>query len=428
MANRLKDQRVLSPKDGRPPRPYPFRFYGHAPADWAEGANAGHAWEVRFESAPGAATRVELARAWAGAVHNSPVATAAWVSAGDWALIRVGEDEPEDCEDLPGHYKAFFDGVEAGLRALHAVAPLVEVVFGNGTGGGTGAWESWSRKQQPLPSAYPDFGGYVRLYARALGAEEQTPDPSLGRGAADAASLAALHQETARLRSLAEAAAAPAPPPCAPNKPERAPKRSPEAVPVQDVPPLPYGDIQRLTRLHGQGILRKPEALHAAGGGLLTFRLAPGERFRQLSWLEADQRRGPALLLQLMAPPAKIRRTRTDGAVQALFDRSEDRVLARYKAGWTTTSLAEVDLPSGEVTVLREAPHLVGAAYLDDRRLLTLTHHELALFERVDQHTVSPLARLALGGRALFMLPGGRVGGGGGSGRRTAEGTTGGGS
>lgn len=144
-------------KDAR----FPFLFFGRRPGDWAEGANMGHAYELRFATPPDAKARLAIAKAFEAALAEGPVRTSdksdPWRWAGHWALFLVGERGPAPRDD-----DAFFDAMERALRAIHEVAPLAEAVFMGVRERGTSEWDRWSLEQQEGPSRNPHFGGYVR--------------------------------------------------------------------------------------------------------------------------------------------------------------------------------------------------------------------------------------------------------------------------
>ncbi|MCC7541910.1 MAG: hypothetical protein IT379_37165 [Deltaproteobacteria bacterium] len=139
---------------------FPFLFFGRRPGDWAEGANTGHGYEVRFQTPPDKQTRLAIAAAFEGALRDGPVRTSdadqPWLWAGHWALFNVGETRSPKGAD------AFFDAMEKAFRAIHEVAPLAEVVFMGVRERGTGDWDRWSLGQQEGPSRDPHFPDYLR--------------------------------------------------------------------------------------------------------------------------------------------------------------------------------------------------------------------------------------------------------------------------
>lgn len=155
---------------------FPFLFFGRRPGDWASGANMGHAYELRFCDPPKPKARIAIAKAFEQALKDTPVQTGdntnPWLWAGHWALFYVGERAPRD-ED------AFFDAIEKAVRAIHAVAPLGEVVFGGVRERGTSAWDQWSLQRQKGPSRNPHFTDHVRHpdadYEDILGAAPEEP-------------------------------------------------------------------------------------------------------------------------------------------------------------------------------------------------------------------------------------------------------------
>lgn len=181
---------------------YPFLFYGHRPAEWTEGANAGHFYELRFVRRGTPDELRAAAAAWVAALAGTPVVSVDWTFAGDWALVRCGEEIPSRGDT---HFEQFFSGIDRAMRAVHAALPLAEVVMGNARGGGTSAWDDWSRSQQPWPSPYPAFDvEYTRFYGTTSpGYVETHGDEALGRGEKNAAFEEALHAAFAK-QSVAE--------------------------------------------------------------------------------------------------------------------------------------------------------------------------------------------------------------------------------
>ena len=135
---------------------YPFLWYWHAPADWAEGANMGHAFELRFESPPAATVKAAIAAVVATADQGVLDGPDAFTWSGSWALFHVGE-QPEVVR------AAWSAEIERLLLAIHAVAPLAEVVRGNARYGGTSAWDAWTKERRAVPSPHPPFAGYERV-------------------------------------------------------------------------------------------------------------------------------------------------------------------------------------------------------------------------------------------------------------------------
>lgn len=131
-----------------PGRAYPFRFYGRRPSDWFEGANAGHLYEIQFEKAPTAEEKAALAEAFEKKLKRGPVEAALqpWLWADRSVQVRLGERRRGG--------DAFFDAMEALLRALHRVAPIEQAIFwGCREPFGAHAWDRWSLAQRATPDS-----------------------------------------------------------------------------------------------------------------------------------------------------------------------------------------------------------------------------------------------------------------------------------
>src|SRR5262245_14830894 len=76
---------------------FPFLYWGRSPRDWHEGANHGHAFQIRFAAELTAAQRLAVADAFRAAVDGKENACAVeafgseWAWSGAWATFRVGE-------------------------------------------------------------------------------------------------------------------------------------------------------------------------------------------------------------------------------------------------------------------------------------------------------------------------------------------------
>lgn len=140
---------------------FPFRFYGIEPRDWFEGANLGHLYELQFVKAPSAATRRSIAEAFEAAAFASPVDVDAdpWRWSGAWVALFVGERSAGDA-------RGTFEAMGELCKAIHAVAPLAQVVFHGARERGTDGWDAWSVKQQePTPGpAWPGLDTSMGAY------------------------------------------------------------------------------------------------------------------------------------------------------------------------------------------------------------------------------------------------------------------------
>ena len=158
------------------PDAFPFRFYGVRPANWAEGANMGHEYRLRFREVPDSDTRAKLAevvaRPWAVIDHGEG---SSWLWSGPFVQLNIGELDH-------GGFDAFFAEVVDMMKAIHAVAPLDEVVALNAQSLSDGTkeeneWERWSLSVAPLPSAHP-FVDDGALFFSAYGDRNVWPAPA----------------------------------------------------------------------------------------------------------------------------------------------------------------------------------------------------------------------------------------------------------
>jgi hypothetical protein len=133
---------------------YPFRFYGRRPNDWYEGANLGHLYEVKLAAPPDPASRAELEQIVRAQLETgrAEVARAPFRWQGEWLLLAIGERRP-------GPQDAFFNAIERVMLALHARAPIVEVIFWGVRGDSTHPWDVSTLAEQPVPSMGPHWEG-----------------------------------------------------------------------------------------------------------------------------------------------------------------------------------------------------------------------------------------------------------------------------
>jgi HTH-like domain len=133
------------------------------------GSNDGHYFELCFRREPNGAARGAIAGLFERRLLEGPVspARAEWLWAGRWARFAVGERGRA--------LEAFYDELARLLTAIHAVAPLEQVVSFNVRAFGRDAWETWSTTEQRVPTpgpAYPSFGtdpyGSVRVHEALL--------------------------------------------------------------------------------------------------------------------------------------------------------------------------------------------------------------------------------------------------------------------
>lgn len=102
----------------------PFDFCNRAPADWHEGANDGHLYELRFRQAPDDEQLAVIARRFERDLSQGPAqpASAPWLFSGPFARFRVGERW--SCAA-----RAAFARVADLVHAIDRVAPLAHATF-----------------------------------------------------------------------------------------------------------------------------------------------------------------------------------------------------------------------------------------------------------------------------------------------------------
>ncbi|HOX47530.1 MAG TPA: hypothetical protein PK668_28310 [Myxococcota bacterium] len=174
---------------------YRFRFYGRRPKDWHEGANRGHAYEIGFRAAPSAELKARLARLAEEHFATGPAELdpEPWLWAAHVAAFAVGERWRNAAPMV-------FSQVTDFAVAVHELAPLAQVVFWGVREEGEGAWDVWTRANQPVPDPGPAYAPpRVLPFGRPI-------DPALGTAAADAsfeAARAAARQAIADRRAQA---------------------------------------------------------------------------------------------------------------------------------------------------------------------------------------------------------------------------------
>lgn len=156
---------------------FDFLFWGSNPGDWLEGANDGHAYELRFATAPSAEQRRAVGEAFFAALKKAPATASVrdWLWSGPWAVLFVGEKKA-------GHARALFAHMASVFAALHKAHPLAEVIYWNARTEGTDDWERWTREQSAKPTPGPNWAGLapMGMYARER-------DATLASGTSDPA-------------------------------------------------------------------------------------------------------------------------------------------------------------------------------------------------------------------------------------------------
>src|SRR5688572_14992279 len=105
---------------------FPFRFYGRAPADWYEGANLGHSYEVAFVEAPSAEQQRAIMLLVDERLAAGPAETSTfkpWLWSGRFGRFAVGER-------WSGAARAAFARVADVLIEIHRRhRPIAQVLF-----------------------------------------------------------------------------------------------------------------------------------------------------------------------------------------------------------------------------------------------------------------------------------------------------------
>ena len=162
-----------------------FRTYGLSPDDWYEGANLGHAYELRFARTPTPEAKEKIAALFEqklaeGAAEPSPEP---WLWSGPWAFFYVGEREMGESGSSRDCFGAMFDV----FSAIDELWPVDEAIF-------IGAREAEDDEDE-RPSDGPEYPGIDCLSDELFG---RSRDPALPSGKPDGAFEAA--REKARKR------------------------------------------------------------------------------------------------------------------------------------------------------------------------------------------------------------------------------------
>lgn len=141
---------------------FPFPFHGDRPSDW-NSTGLEHPYEVNFAREPGVEERRRIAEHFeralaAGAAAASP---RPWEWSGSIARLWLAPRDQGDDREMLWAAGSYF-------RALHAVAPLRQVLFLGLVEGGTSAWDEWSARQ-------PMLSGPFSSSVRGASADMPTP-------------------------------------------------------------------------------------------------------------------------------------------------------------------------------------------------------------------------------------------------------------
>jgi hypothetical protein len=135
--------------------PFPFLWFGRRPKDWYEGANDGHAYEICFAQAPTEKERAKIVAAFKKSLRSSAATMSKepWLWSSRFALAFTGEKSA-------GEIDAFFDAMDTAVRAVHALAPIEQVVFVGTRGAPTHAWDDHTKASGRAPLAGPAWEGH----------------------------------------------------------------------------------------------------------------------------------------------------------------------------------------------------------------------------------------------------------------------------
>ncbi|MFO0682077.1 MAG: hypothetical protein U0234_08500 [Sandaracinus sp.] len=130
---------------------FPFPFFGHT---FPEPGTEGHWWALRFEEAPPRAQRPDIARVLVEALTRGIFLQredAPWRWSKDWMIVTA--DELPNAPDLASEARVdALTSVENALKAVHALAPLAEVLFDAYSTPSGSPWDAWSRGAGRKPS------------------------------------------------------------------------------------------------------------------------------------------------------------------------------------------------------------------------------------------------------------------------------------
>lgn len=148
-----------------------FRFYGRSPADWFEGANDGHRYEIAFVVAPDLPTRKRIASHFERRLATGPARSGgAWLWSERFARFDVGER-------WLGAMHGVFGRIADVLVEVHQrIAPIAQVIFFGARERGTGAWDNATVAAQPVPDPGPPYDPPID---DRLGAYSRPTDTSL---------------------------------------------------------------------------------------------------------------------------------------------------------------------------------------------------------------------------------------------------------
>src|SRR5262245_11347497 len=109
--------------------------------------NDGHVWAIRFVEAPAKHVRAKIAKPIAAALTSEIFQQSEetpWRWSKDWLV--VGADEQAGAPDEASEERvAALASIEKALRAVHAIAPIAEVLALDFETPSGSEWDAWSR-------------------------------------------------------------------------------------------------------------------------------------------------------------------------------------------------------------------------------------------------------------------------------------------
>lgn len=165
------------------PASYPFRFFGRAPLVTLTPAEPALGYELHFVTEPTAPQRDRIAEAFERALvacRQIGASDAPWRWVRSWARFEITPRHPDAIERC-------LDELADLLIALHAVQPIVEVIFAGRIAGWPKRlhpWDEFTRRRGEPPG--PPFASYRRLGYRGenLGPPRDETDPHFERARA----------------------------------------------------------------------------------------------------------------------------------------------------------------------------------------------------------------------------------------------------
>jgi hypothetical protein len=339
-----------------------------SPGDWFEGANIGNAYEIHFAKPPDPSTRKAIATAYETALNDTPIDAnhprAQWQWSGAWAMFLVGQRPGTKAHEA-------LETMAEVAKAIHAVAPIVEVIFHNVREAGTHAWDKWSVKQQAVPSpapAWPRFDFSLGFYGRKQKRVPAKPTPKIDR------TFEATRDKVRNGLREAETKQAAA----------KATKQGkPALVPVKKAPDI------KISSAHKK-LLPKDANLYPVGERTFAWYCDCGEDHRLLAWVDGKK------ATKVKVPYCDAVDFKADGS-RILFHANK--------------LVSEIVLPAKKPAALIDYSRTFapcGVGYGPDDSVLVLDMYALVLYRRDGKH-FEEVAREEVAGSALHMYRSGTL-------------------